>query len=167
MEGGWKQVLFLFWYRSSMKRKKYKCAENFSTLLMVEGIVSGERISLKRSVSERYRITLVTVARDTFFCVYFNSMFGGDGSRLVGPRQACLNFTHILSSISTKPDYIYYIYIFRRFRKRMWIIKICFQFGRKEEMFLLIKYYSFEDFSMCFLIKYYSCITYNVSTLPE
>ena len=111
MEGGWKQVLFLFWYRSSMKRKKYKCAENFSTLLMVEGIVSGERISLKRSVSERYRITLVTVARDTFFCVYFNSMFGGDGSRLVGPRQACLNFTRILSSISTKPDYIYYIYI--------------------------------------------------------
>lgn len=166
MEGGWKQVLFLFWYRSSMKRKKYKCAENFSTLLMVEGIVSGERISLKRSVSERYRITLVTVARDTFFCVYFNSMFGGDGSRLVGPRQACLNFTRILSSISTKPDYIYYIYIFRRFRKRMWIIKICFQFG-KEEMFLLIKYYSFEDFSMCFLIKYYSCITYNVGTLPE
>lgn len=165
MEGGWKQVLFLFWYRSSMKRKKYKCAENFSTLLMVEGIVSGERISLKRSVSERYRITLVTAARDTFFCVYFNSMFGGDGSRLVGPRQACLNFTRILSSISTKPDI--YTYIFKRFRKRMWIIKICFQFGRKEEMFLLIKYYSFEDFSMCFLIKYYSCITYNVSTLPE
>lgn len=165
MEGGWKQVLFLFWYRSSMKRKKYKCAENFSTLLMVEGIVSGERISLKRSVSERYRITLVTVARDTFFCVYFNSMFGGDGSRLVGPRQACLNFTRILSSISTKPDI--YTYIFKRFRKRMWIIKICFQFGRKEEMFLLIKYYSFEDFSMCFLIKYYSCITYNVGTLPE
>lgn len=60
---------------------------------MVEGIVSGERISLKRSVSERYRITLVTAVQDTFFLHVFQF---GDGFRLVGPRRACLNFTRIL-----------------------------------------------------------------------
>lgn len=71
-----------FWYRSSMKRKNTSVRKTFD-VANGRGIVSGERISLKRSVSERYRITLVTAVRDIFFCVYFNFIFD-DGSRLVG-----------------------------------------------------------------------------------